>query len=141
MAGVVEVKDTEQSCYYRASLLDVKDGQCLVQMAGGTKRRDQMWVPADLVREEPVHMAPHIVTGGMVEVAVKADGDDEPVSWWEATVLVIKEDFIKIRFAHAGGGETIVESTRLRPAYSHGASPATSDKKDMHIPLPSSQFS
>ena len=29
--GIVEVKDTEQHCFYRAKLLDVKQDKCLVQ--------------------------------------------------------------------------------------------------------------
>ena len=44
MSGIVEVKDTEQHCYYRAKLLDIKQDQCLVQyedLEGGAQRQAQ----------------------------------------------------------------------------------------------------
>ncbi len=56
MSGIVEVKDTEQHCYYRAKLLDIKQDQCLVQyedLEGGAQRQAQSWVHQSLVREEP----------------------------------------------------------------------------------------
>ena len=55
MSGIVEVKDTEQHCYYRAKLLDIKQDQCLVQyedLEGGAQRQAQSWVHQSLVREE-----------------------------------------------------------------------------------------
>ena len=45
---------------------------------------------------------------------IKADGENEPASFWEAEVLVIKEDFIKVRFM--GGGESIVGAKKIRPS-------------------------
>ena len=60
MSGIVEVKDTEQHCYYRAKLLDIKQDQCLVQyedLNGGKK--GSTWVHQSLVREErPEQTAP-----------------------------------------------------------------------------------
>ena len=54
--GIVEVKDTEQHCFYRAKLLDVKQDNCLVQYEeaeGSTTRQAQSWVHSKLVRREP----------------------------------------------------------------------------------------
>ena len=54
--GIVEVKDTEQHCFYRAKLLDVKQDKCLVQYEeaeGSTARQAQSWVHSKLVRREP----------------------------------------------------------------------------------------
>ena len=54
--GIVEVKDTEQHCFYRAQLLDVKQDKCLVQYEeseAGPARQTQSWVHSKLVRREP----------------------------------------------------------------------------------------
>ena len=59
----------------------------------------------------------------IVEVQIKADGDSEPASWWEAEVKEMREDFIKVRFL--AGGDAIVESSRLRPAFSRGVAPGS----------------
>ena len=57
--GIVEVKDTEQHCFYRAKLLDVKQDQCLVQYeeAEGSSA-PQNWVHSQLVRREPPEQSP-----------------------------------------------------------------------------------
>ena len=54
--GIVEVKDTEQHCFYRAKLLDVKQDKCLVQYEeaeGSSAPQTQSWVHSQLVRREP----------------------------------------------------------------------------------------
>ena len=57
--GIVEVKDTEQHCFYRAKLLDVKQDKCLVQYeeAEGSSA-PQSWVHSQLVRREPPEQSP-----------------------------------------------------------------------------------
>ena len=219
--GIVEVKDTEQHCFYRAKLLDVKQDQCLVQYEeaeAGPARQAQSWVHSKLVRREPpeqsavrieqvplcsvavgrpaaalvprgLHPPPwsahgpavslpcathtrlgvglrlarcHASTrapcprvpppraralqrrgcppascalrqGAIVEVEVKADGESEPASWWEAEVKEMRDDFIKVRFL--AGGDSIVESLRIRPAFSRGVAPASAPLAKQTIKL------
>ena len=57
----VEVKDTEQHCYYRAKLVDIKQDQCLVQYEdsdAGPQRQAHSWVHSSLVRQEPPKQSP-----------------------------------------------------------------------------------
>ena len=86
---------------------------------GSSAPQTQSWVHSQLVRREPPEQSQvRIEQGAIVEVSVKADGESEPASWWEAEVKEMREDFIKVRFL--AGGDSIVESLRLRPAFSRG---------------------
>ena len=70
--------------------------------------------------------------GAIVEVQIQAD-KEEPASWWEAEVKEMREDFIKVCFL--AGGDSIVESSRLRPAFSRGVAPSTAQLSKQTVRL------
>jgi len=116
MGTPVEVKDLETFGYYPAFAKDVKEGYVLVSFENNWK--PDVLVPLEHVRKAPIPFNPatfQLREGDIVEAMAKS-ADNEPFSWWRATVKTVKGDFIYVSFGGWGPEhDQLLEKEQLRP--------------------------
>lgn len=133
----VEVKCLDTFAYYPAFLRDYDNAsQVMVSYPGGWKKDE--WVLLENVRNAAGEFdaaAFHPVQGDTIEAQAKSS-DEEPYSWWKATVKTVRGEFYMISYSSwEDEFNEILEKDMLRPL-NKNPSLKPADLKKLELPLP-----
>lgn len=133
----VEVKCLDTFAYYPAFLRDY-DGSSQVLVSYPNAWKNDEWVLLENVRNGPAEFDPasfNPQVGDCIEVQAKSS-DDEPYSWWKATVKSVRGEFYMISYScWEDEYNEILEKEMLRP-FNKNPSLKAADIRKLELPLP-----
>jgi hypothetical protein len=138
----VETQSHETLSYYPAYVIDV-DSNSNIFIGYENNWRPAEWVAPDDVRFSPASFDPAAFSpqrGELVEVLAKSS-DEEPYSWWGATIKNVKGEFYMIAYqSWEDDFNEILEKDMLRP-YNLSPSLATLGLTVSYVPIPQDLWS